>query len=1646
MQHDQSGSDLQEGGGASAAAALETPLSRGQIESSLVSSSPQSVADPQIHAAVQHNAELAQQPNVTLPGFAILSGSDCPNNALVLQAFEQEAKRYEFLDVRSARRIVRNDGTFYGALKRFRLYNRSDRERQDFPLHQYYLDPDADVYLEEIKQLVFRADPKHPTLHKITAYLASCDKTTEDLPKVKDYAYAIILLVERLAIAALSSNSPRAHKKLLKAFLDNKTIERLCTMNNAKGDEPKNKDLSFFYTSICAWVDDDLVLYLDNAADLDAHTDATKAWLSYTKKQIDCFKELVIVTLYTYGFGEKGKLEAIVKSNRSGSTYSEWIDYLMPERVSVTSKKSDDPKDRKDIKDTEALKAYCEQDHTKSSSNLSPDQAKALLKLVSNLNPLFEIRANLTSLYNVFSLMGWSLTILGAIDVRAYSGYLQETLSRTKRNYMAKKRLFDQAIINKLPKKFPEVPSPLGTFQNYQSAEAVAKRLSRATVDLLASLAGSSLITDHGKSMILQSNPSQNISKVLQGMAECGKKSLMLSGEDGVQSEEGESKIRRMYSKPKDAQDMDDMLYESAVYLPAMRLFSALIPAFSDSKIEEELSMTFLANLLGHETMAAYAGSIEQHFQDEEAYLQYCVRKMFWIDTFEAYLTLFNDQSVRQDAALKDRLKDANTFSSAGLTNYKMPISAFLLSLSEDSEDIVLDQVWFRRSLGALSAMPEQVDTLKKAKRFLEQKFDKNIERIREAFEYSAKNDSLTSRDDPWAVMMKSKLAKEKGQETSFLTTFEQALREAKKEFIAIWLAQKDIKKPIDLFDHIHFLNFRLTVGLIERLPCRAHHVFLDKPKLNRLIQSMFSIPDAALSATTECLSRSELVSSEIELASVIAFMLENREIFKDKKSTLKLSLDHYTPIQREGSDKAVVSKSPHALFDNMYNAYYLSDKESKQYGALYGQVMAQYIQIRWDVFHGDDATKAWLLKHTCQQKNKSAFDFDIPSLRKQYQKDILQSWCERAKLLSAVGDNLSKITTFITAIKAKAEGPLGERFDVLLRALASDVDRVSEASDGLDRTDQELWHQFGMLSLDLLVSFFEKDQIQAQFDAFYWALDARPDWIKPYYREWYNDRSYLSAFTQVGLSRFQVRPKDALGRCKQHFGTIEDKPDGNCLLHAFSFKLRDIERKHEGAPYTHETLRARAVAELEAHPDDYAHFVTDGWDQYIENMKKDSVWADELEIRALATYLKLNVVIIDLEGRSDHHTCVPEEKHADEPTLALLYSGTHYYYIQHDQHEAIVALQNGDTALIDAILAEPSAESVASSGHMYADGLIPWAHGLLSKISKERFPSIDRWQFFPMGASQSLKEGLFVDFFELCINSGRYDWIEAMTKPVCFARHRPDLLLWNDFLTESRNERAVTLVSDGICKVSGDGSFHKERADYANGIRLAKGWFTAMKDLLAKLKAFDQQGGKNYQDYQKAHGAPCAAQMMLAKRCLSQQQFPTSIADIKFSLKSTSTIAKHVRDRLGRWGGTYRDCFAKTEILRFELSAKGMMALTLWSSEPGISWEDAVSAKPISSSQLATKGVVATQNAAVKAAHEAEQASSDLKAVEKLLNEERLKKEEGLKREEAMKKQIDALKRQQQNPPFQAQAQPAQAPRNAQAQPAAGSSWCIIS
>ena len=72
----------------------------------------------------------------------------------------------------------------------------------------------------------------------------------------------------------------------------------------------------------------------------------------------------------------------------------------------------------------------------------------------------------------------------------------------------------------------------------------------------------------------------------------------------------------------------------------------------------------------------------------------------------------------------------------------------------------------------------------------------------------------------------------------------------------------------------------------------------------------------------------------------------------------------------------------------------------------------------------------------------------------------------------------MSKITTFITAIKAKAEGPLGERFDVLLRALASDVDRVSEASDGLDRTDQELWHQFGMLSLDLLVSFFEKDQM----------------------------------------------------------------------------------------------------------------------------------------------------------------------------------------------------------------------------------------------------------------------------------------------------------------------------------------------------------------------------------------------------------------------------------------------------------------------------------------------------------------------------------------------------------------------------------------
>ncbi|KAG2430861.1 hypothetical protein HXX76_009835 [Chlamydomonas incerta] len=111
---------------------------------------------------------------------------------------------------------------------------------------------------------------------------------------------------------------------------------------------------------------------------------------------------------------------------------------------------------------------------------------------------------------------------------------------------------------------------------------------------------------------------------------------------------------------------------------------------------------------------------------------------------------------------------------------------------------------------------------------------------------------------------------------------------------------------------------------------------------------------------------------------------------------------------------------------------------------------------------------------------------------------------------------------------------------------------------------------------------------------------------------------------------------------------------DGNCFFRALGDQLKGEEKAHA-------ELRARIVAFMSEHEDDFAPFVEDdeSFGSYIARMKKDGTWAGYMEVVAASRCLGANLTIYQAgqpRWRVLHH---PEDS---APMLHLAYSdGQHY-------------------------------------------------------------------------------------------------------------------------------------------------------------------------------------------------------------------------------------------------------------------------------------------------------------------------------------------------------------------------------------------------
>lgn len=130
----------------------------------------------------------------------------------------------------------------------------------------------------------------------------------------------------------------------------------------------------------------------------------------------------------------------------------------------------------------------------------------------------------------------------------------------------------------------------------------------------------------------------------------------------------------------------------------------------------------------------------------------------------------------------------------------------------------------------------------------------------------------------------------------------------------------------------------------------------------------------------------------------------------------------------------------------------------------------------------------------------------------------------------------------------------------------------------------------------------------------------------------------------------------DAFSQVLQPSGlSIRDvSNDGNCFFRAVSDQLY-------GAEDYHMKLRRQACDYLEQNKDHYQHFVDEerSFDQYVEEMRSDGVWADNLELQAISMVYSVNIRIHQ-SGKPSYDIRNHPDKNAQAIHLSYHF-GEHY-------------------------------------------------------------------------------------------------------------------------------------------------------------------------------------------------------------------------------------------------------------------------------------------------------------------------------------------------------------------------------------------------
>eukprot|EP00003_Mantamonas_plastica_P003063 TRINITY_DN1248_c0_g1_i1.p1 TRINITY_DN1248_c0_g1~~TRINITY_DN1248_c0_g1_i1.p1 ORF type:complete len:200 (-),score=66.46 TRINITY_DN1248_c0_g1_i1:507-1106(-) len=129
---------------------------------------------------------------------------------------------------------------------------------------------------------------------------------------------------------------------------------------------------------------------------------------------------------------------------------------------------------------------------------------------------------------------------------------------------------------------------------------------------------------------------------------------------------------------------------------------------------------------------------------------------------------------------------------------------------------------------------------------------------------------------------------------------------------------------------------------------------------------------------------------------------------------------------------------------------------------------------------------------------------------------------------------------------------------------------------------------------------------------------------------------------------------------------------DGNCLFAAVANQLN----LRQGKNVRHKDIRQQTMTYMKNHPDQYASFITEDFDDYCERMQSQPLWGGHVELMAMAEMLDTAIEVYQAE---DEPLIMGGEHEEDDEAQPLTISYHRHLISTGEHYNSVVPKEEGD-------------------------------------------------------------------------------------------------------------------------------------------------------------------------------------------------------------------------------------------------------------------------------------------------------------------------------------------------------------------------------